>query len=190
MRSSTSGPVPSPTSLYTVGHSTRSLEEFLELLSSFDIRRLADVRRFPASRRHPHFAASNLAPALEAHHILYRHFEALGGRRSVRKHSRHTAWRVAAFRGYADHMDTAEFQNALTELLDWAGEERAAIMCAEALPFRCHRQLLSDAVLVRGHPVLHILGKGRSQPHRLPAFGRTEGNRLIYDAGTLDLLSE
>jgi uncharacterized protein (DUF488 family) len=181
---------PSRPSIYTVGHSTRSLEDFLGILKSLDIRRLADVRRFPASRRHPQFAASALGPALESGGIRYRHFEALGGRRSVRPGSRNTAWRVAGFRGYADHMETDEFQNALDVLMEWAGEARTAGMCAEALPFRCHRQLLSDALLVRGVQVLHILGPGRAEPHRLPVFARTEGNRLVYDSGSLDLLTE
>lgn len=102
----------------------------------------------------------------------------------------HTAWRVAAFRGYADHMETPEFQQALAELLAWAVEENTAVMCAEALPFRCHRQLVADALSVRGFEVLHILGSGRTQPHRLPVFARIEGNQLIYDGGTLDLPTE
>jgi uncharacterized protein (DUF488 family) len=148
------------------------------------------VRRFPASRRHPHFASTYLAPALNAHDISYRHFEALGGRRSVRKDSRHGAWRVAGFRGYADHMETPEFQEGLNALMCWARDEATAIMCAEALPFRCHRQLLADALSVHGFQVLHILGPGRTQPHRLPPFARIEGNQLIYDAGILDLPAE
>jgi uncharacterized protein (DUF488 family) len=108
----------------------------------------------------------------------------------VRKGSRHVAWRVAGFRGYADHMDTPEFQASLMDLVQWAKDDPTTIMCAEALPFRCHRQLIADALSVHGFQVLHIIGPGRAQEHRLPVFARIEGNRLIYDGGSLDLLTE
>jgi uncharacterized protein (DUF488 family) len=159
------------------------LDDFLDLLAAHDIRRLADIRRFPASRRHPHFSREALAAACLARGLEYRHFEALGGRRRAVPGSPHRAWTVDAFRGYADYMDTAEFAEALASLLSWASPEPTVVLCAEALPFKCHRRLLSDAVLVRGWTVEHILARGRTEPHRMTPFARVEGERLAYDGG-------
>src|SRR5437870_2302093 len=142
--------------IYTVGHSTRSLETFLALLAEHQIRLLVDVRRYPASRRYPHFAQEPLAAALEAVGIAYRHDADLGGRRSARKDSANTAWRSAGFRGYADYMETPAFEDALARLRELARARPTAILCAEAVPWRCHRQLIADALVARGEEVGHI----------------------------------
>lgn len=175
------------TRIFTIGHSTRSLETFLALLNENEIRRLADVRRFPGSRRHPHFARDSLSVSLESSRIHYRHFEALGGRRSGSKTSPHTAWRVAGFRAYADYMDSEAFGRALSRLMSWARQLPTALMCAEAVSFRCHRQLLADALLIRGFEVVHIEGEGRTRPHTLTRFARVLGERVVYDGGALPL---
>jgi uncharacterized protein (DUF488 family) len=153
--------------LYTIGHSTRSLEEFLELLDSHRIELLADVRRFPVSKRHPHFNREHLVRTLEPLGIGYEHMEALGGRRPTRKDSPNGAWREAGFRGYADYLATPEFTRAFDRLLDVAASRRTAYMCAEAVPWRCHRRLISDALVARGHEVLHILSAARLDAHQL-----------------------
>ena len=168
--------------VHTLGHSTRELPEFLGLLHVHRIRRLIDVRRYPASRRHPHFAAAALAAALEAEDIDYRHDADLGGRRTGRRDSPHTAWRSASFRAYADHMDTAAFGAALGRLLELAREAPSAILCAEAVPWRCHRQLIADALVVRGVDVRHVLGAGPAERHMLNSAARIlGGGRLVYD---------
>jgi uncharacterized protein (DUF488 family) len=181
-------PVASGT-IYTIGHSTRSGGEFLDLLRSSGVRQLADIRRFPASRRLPHFNLEPLRRVLEAAGILYRHLEALGGRRSPRSDSPHTAWKVDQFRGYADHMETVEFAAALSDLERWSVGAPTAIMCAEALYFRCHRRMTSDALLRDGFEVLHITGPGRLERHQYPPFARLEPEtgRLVYDGGQLEL---
>jgi uncharacterized protein (DUF488 family) len=178
------------TLLFTIGHSTRGLEEFLALLAASGVGRLADVRRFPGSRRHPHFAREALAVALATRGIAYRHFPGLGGRRRARRDSPHLAWEVEGFRGYADHMEGAEFGASLAELEAWAAEEPAAavcVMCAEAHPSQCHRRLLADALVRDGFRVVHILAPGRSAEHALTPFARREGPRIVYDGGTLPL---
>lgn len=169
-------------SIYTIGHSTRALEDFLALLKREGITRIADVRTFPASRRHPHFNKESLAESLEGAGIGYTHLPELGGRRTPRKDSRNTAWRNAGFRGYADYMETAAFENGLGSLLDLAQRGRTAIMCAEAVPWRCHRSMISDALLARGESVLHILDAG-TKPHTLTPFARVAGRKVSY-AGT------
>jgi len=175
--------------IYTIGHSTRTALEFLDLLGSSCVRQLADIRRFPASRRLPHFNSELLRRALEAAGIDYRHFEALGGRRAPRSDSPHTAWKVDQFRGYADHMESAAFAGALSDLERWAVGAPTAIMCAEALHFRCHRRMTADALLRDGFEVLHITGPGRLERHQYPPFARLEPDtgRLIYDGGQLEL---
>jgi uncharacterized protein (DUF488 family) len=150
---------------HTVGHSTRALEEFLALLREARVPLLVDVRRFPGSRRHPQFSRDALARALEAEGMGYQHEGDLGGRRDARPDSPNTAWRNEAFRGYADHMASPEFGAALQRLQ--AAPERTAVMCAEAVPWRCHRQLIADALVARGVEVRHILGPGRREPHAL-----------------------
>jgi uncharacterized protein (DUF488 family) len=175
--------------IFTIGHSTRSFEEFLAILDENGIRRLADIRRFPMSRRLPHFNSGPLAAALKSSGIDYRHFEGLGGRRPARRDSPHVGWRVEAFRGYADYMETPEFAAALADLEEWASELPTAIMCAEALYFKCHRRLTSDALRRDGFEVLHITGLHRVEPHALTPFVRVEegSGRLVYDVGELPL---
>jgi uncharacterized protein (DUF488 family) len=167
--------------VFTIGHSTRLIEPFLELLAEHDIRRLVDVRRYPGSRRHPQFSRDALAASLAAAGVEYVHEPDLGGRRAARPDSPHTAWRVEAFRGYADHMETPEFGAALERLIRCAAGTPTAILCAEAVPWRCHRRLISDALLAQGVEVLHILGPGRADPHELDPNARIlPGGRLLY----------
>jgi len=173
--------------VYTVGHSTRTADEFATLLAAHEIRGIADVRRYPASRRHPHFAREALADALAAGGLHYAWLPALGGRRTARADSPHVAWREAAFRGYADHMETAEFQDGLTMLLELAAARRTAVLCAEAVPWRCHRQLIADALVARGVAVLHVLGPGTPRLHALSRLARLDGERVVYDVGELPL---
>jgi len=143
--------------LYTIGHSTRGAEEFLELLRRHCVERLVDVRAFPGSRRHPHFGREVLARSLSDAGIEYIHAPALGGRRKPRPDAPPTSWRNAGFAGYADYMTTPEFRRALDQLLAWAVERRTVIMCSEAVPWRCHRSMISDAAVARGCDVEHIL---------------------------------
>jgi uncharacterized protein (DUF488 family) len=171
--------------LFTLGHSTRSIEDLRALLAEHRIDLLVDVRRYPASRRHPHFAREALATSLQP--IEYRWVEALGGRRSRRPGSPHTAWRVPGFAGYADHMDTPEFEAAAAELLALAATRAVVILCAEARPEQCHRRLIADLATARGTPVTHILAPGRTALHHLPDFARIDRGRVIYDRGQLPL---
>jgi uncharacterized protein (DUF488 family) len=167
--------------VHTVGHSILPLDDFLTLLRTHRLDGVADVRRFPASRRHPHFAREALARALQEAGLSYRWLPALGGRRAVCPDSPHVGWRSAAFRGYADHMDTAEFAAGLTELLSLARGQAVAVMCAEAVPWRCHRQLVADALLARGVGVRHVLGTTAPEAHHLTPFARLVGERVVYD---------
>lgn len=153
--------------VYTVGHSTREAEELLSLLAAHGIRRVVDVRRFPASRRHPQFGRQALAAALAAEGISYAHEPDLGGRREPVADSPNTAWGVAGFRGYADHMTTEGFRQALARVRVVAARERVAVMCAEALPSRCHRQLIADALVAVGVEVRHIIDHGAPETHVL-----------------------
>jgi uncharacterized protein (DUF488 family) len=164
--------------IYTIGHSTRQLDELIGLLREHGIKRLADIRRFPGSRRYPHFSREALATSLAKAGIEYVHVVELGGRREPLPDSPNTAWRNDQFRGYADHMATAEFQNALNRLL--ASNAPTAIMCAEAVPWRCHRNLVSDELTRRGHEVIHILGPGASQRHLINPVARLVDGHLVY----------
>jgi uncharacterized protein (DUF488 family) len=167
--------------LWTIGHSTRSANEFLALLREHGIRQLIDVRRFPGSRLHPQFNREALAALLEENGIRYRHAPELGGRRHARDDSVNTAWQHAGFRGYADHMASAEFAGGLERLLEDAAAQPSAMMCAEAVPWQCHRNLLADALVARGHDVVHILGPVQSQAHTLnPAARPSPDGTLIY----------
>lgn len=166
----------------TIGHSTRTWEAFLDLLRENRIELLVDVRHFPASARVPWTNRDVLAAHLEDAGLRYEHLVDLGGYRKPRAESVNGAWRQAGFRGYADHMDSEAFRIALGRLLARAGEHRTAIMCAEAVPWRCHRQLLADALLVRGARVVHILAPGKTQDHRLPPFAKVHGDRVTYPA--------
>ena len=165
--------------LFSIGHSTRSLDEFLALLSSHDVRQLADVRTIPKSRRHPQFNSDALARSLLAHGLDYRHFPALGGLRKPRVDSPNTAWRNASFRGYADHMQTPAFAAALDDLIEWA-ERPTAIMCAEAVWWQCHRQLIADALVARGRGVAHIMSREAPAAHTLTAFAHVDAEAVRY----------
>jgi uncharacterized protein (DUF488 family) len=169
--------------LYTVGHSTRTLEDFVDLLAQHGVRAVGDVRRFPGSRKYPHFNVDALARSLPAVGIRYVPLPALGGRRRAAADSPNTGWRNEGFRGYADHMQTAEFAAGLDELVAVAGELPTAIMCAEAVPWRCHRSLIADAMLVRGWDVLDLTGPRAAKPHRLTPFARVDGTRIVYPPG-------
>jgi uncharacterized protein (DUF488 family) len=166
--------------IWTVGHSTRSFDEFADLLAEHRIELLADARRFPVSRRVPWTMKEALARVLAGRGIAYEHFEALGGYRNPRPNDGNRGWRNTTFRGYADHMASPEFIAALNRLVLRAAEERTAIMCAEALPWKCHRTLLSDSLLARGVRVVHILGPGKTQEHRLTPFAKVHGDQVTY----------
>lgn len=167
-------------SIWTVGHSNLDIEEFLARIAPAGIEVIADVRRFPGSRRHPQYGQAALRDALAAHDIDYRWFEALGGRRQPEADSINTAWRNASFRGYADYMASEDFQVAFAALLQLAQQRRTALMCSEVLWWRCHRALLADALRARGIDVRHIGSDGRSTPHPLTSPARIVAGRLTY----------
>ena len=166
--------------IYTIGHSTRTAEAFLELLTAHGIGQLSDVRTIPRSARHPQFSSEALASFLAQHGIVYRHFPGLGGLRKPKPSSTNTAWRNDAFRGYADYMETTAFREALDTLLRFAAQAPTTVMCAEAVWWQCHRRLLADALLVRGVPVRHILGLQEAKPHELSEFARAVGGGVTY----------
>ena len=166
--------------ILTVGHSTHSLDEFVTLLERHEAGCLADVRIMPGSRRLPHFAGESLARALPEAGIEYVHMKDLGGRRKPLASSPNTGWRVAGFRGYADYMQTDAFRTGIDELLSLADGATVAIMCAEAVPWRCHRSLVGDALLVRGVSVNDIFGVSSAKPHTLTKFARVEGTAITY----------
>lgn len=165
--------------IFTIGHSTRPLAEFIDLLRAHGVLRLADVRTVPKSRRHPHFAGEALAASLAQAGIEYRHFPDLGGLRKPRPDSANGAWRVAGFRGYADYMETPAFANGLEKLIAFA-RVRTAVMCAEAVWWRCHRQLIADALVARGIEVGHITSPSAPAPHALTAFAKVDGTEVRY----------
>jgi uncharacterized protein (DUF488 family) len=166
--------------LFTVGHSTRSLEELISLLSGFGIRAVVDLRKIPRSRHNPQFNADTLPSALQARGISYAHLAGLTGLRHQKAGSINSAWRNRGFRGFADHMMTDDFEAALTELCALADREKVAIMCAEAVPWRCHRSLIADALTARGVSVAHITSPGRAEPHRMTPFAKVENRRVTY----------
>jgi uncharacterized protein (DUF488 family) len=164
--------------IFTIGHSTRALDEFLDLLRSNSIERLADIRRFPGSRRHPHFSSEALAASLAGAGIGYVHLPELGGRRKASPDSHNLGWRNEAFRAYADYMAESEFAQGIDRLLDT--DEVTAIMCAEAVPWRCHRNLVSDELVRRGLTVLHITGAGAPSMHAMNPMARVVREHLEY----------
>jgi uncharacterized protein (DUF488 family) len=177
--------------VFTIGHSTRSAEEFIGLLGEFGVELLIDVRRFPMSRRHPQFNRDALSVSLPAAGIGYLHEEVLGGRRSPREDSRNTAWRNAQFRGYADHMDTPAYRGGVERIVERAQTAVQAVMCAEAVPWRCHRNLLADALVARGLEVRHIMQPGKASPHTLNKDAHVLADaRIVYGARVdqMDLL--
>lgn len=167
--------------VWTIGHSARTIDDFLALLEAHAIERVADVRRYAGSRAHPHFNPEPLAAALAARGIEYLPFPELGGRRAARPDSANTVWRNAAFRGYADYMDTPEFAGGLERLLHVASEGRTALMCAEAVWWRCHRSMIADALKAGGVPVLHIM-EGKAVEHPFTSAARIVGGELRYGA--------
>lgn len=168
--------------VFTIGHATRPLEEFIGLLQAHGVTFLADVRTIPRSRHNPQFNRDTLPESLAGAGIVYGHMPALGGLRHTRPGSPNAGWRNASFRGFADYMQTPEFVAGLGELMDLARAERVAIMCAETVPWRCHRSLIADALTVRSVAVEHIIGAGRAQPHHLTPFAHVEGTEITYPA--------
>jgi uncharacterized protein (DUF488 family) len=166
--------------VYTVGHSTRPLTEFIGLLQGFSVELVADVRTVPRSRRNPQFNRETLHRELAAAGLGYVHLPRLGGLRHPKADSPNLGWRNPSFRGFADYLGTPEFEAGLAELMELARERRTSLMCAEALPWRCHRSLIADALTVRGVTVEHLLGPGRAEPHRLTPFARVKAGRLTY----------
>jgi uncharacterized protein (DUF488 family) len=166
--------------IFTVGHSTHPREEFLELLAAHRIEQLMDVRTIPQSRRNPQYNTGALAESLQQVRIHYRHMPGLGGLRHPRKDSINSAWQNDSFRGYADYMQTPPFEASLRELIDAAQLHRTVIMCAEAVPWRCHRSLIADALLARGIEVADILTTKPAKPHALTSFARVDGEKVTY----------
>ncbi len=173
--------------IYTIGHSTRDLEELVELLGQNGVERLADIRRYPGSRRYPHFSRESLAEELPRRGIDYVHMPELGGRRKPRRDSPNSAWRNEQFRAYADYMSTDEFRGAVDALV--ASPKTTAIMCAEAVPWRCHRNLVSDELMRRGIEVVHILGPASTRKHEMNPNARVEEGHLVYPAEQGELMN-
>ncbi len=166
--------------VFTVGHSTRSIDEFIHLLKANDIRRLVDIRTVPRSRHNPQFNREILSKYLRNRRINYRHMKALGGFRHAQIDSINNGWRNASFRGFADYMQTPDFEGALNRLIELAVQMRTAIMCAEAVPWRCHRSLISDALTARGIEVRDILSDKNVRPHTMTPMARIRGETIIY----------
>jgi uncharacterized protein (DUF488 family) len=169
-----------PTVVFTIGHSTRSLEELVEMLRAHDVRRLVDVRTMPRSRHNPQFNRDTLGKALRNRRLNYRHMKALGGLRRARPDSLNTGWRNASFRGYADYMGTNEFNEALDRLMELAEEKPTAIMCAEAVPWRCHRSMIADALITHGYEVRDIMSATSAKPRTLNPMAKVEGTKITY----------
>lgn len=166
--------------ILTIGHSTRPIAEFIRLLAAHDVGTLVDVRTVPRSRHNPQFEQQTLAASLEAAGIAYRHTPALGGLRRPRPDSVNTAWRNATFRGYADHMQTPAFGQALDGLVALGADQTVAVMCAEAVPWRCHRSLIADALAARGLEAREIVSADTTRPHRLTEWARVENGQVTY----------
>ena len=166
--------------LWTIGHSTRSLDEFIELLKNHRVEQLVDVRHYPGSRRLPHFNKAELKTSLEQAGIAYEHIVELGGRRRPRPDTHNTAWRNESFRGYADYMETPSFRDALARLLELAGHAQTAIMCSEAVWWRCHRSMIADILKTKGVRVLHILDHKKVQEHPYTSAARIVDGQLSY----------
>ena len=166
--------------IYTIGHSTRTFEEFLAMLQAFQIELLVDVRTVPKSRHVPQFNSEILERSLSEHKIGHIHLAELGGLRHAKKDSINLGWKNRSFRGYADYMQTTDFESGVERLIDLAKEKTAAIMCAEAVPWRCHRSLIGDALLVRGIKVIDIMDEKTSRPHTLTSFAHVSGQTITY----------
>jgi uncharacterized protein (DUF488 family) len=168
--------------IFTVGHSTRSFDELVAILRAHGIERLIDVRTVPRSRHNPQFNRDALSRALHNRRLGYRHMKALGGLRHARANSVNAGWRNASFRGYADYMQTAAFERALARLIELAEQKPIAIMCAEAVPWRCHRSLIADALTARGYKVRNIMSVTSAKPHKLNPMARVQGQQITYPA--------
>jgi uncharacterized protein (DUF488 family) len=166
--------------IFTIGHSTRPIEAFIDTLKAYNIRTLVDIRTVPRSRHNPQFSQEPLAEAVDSADIVYRYMKDLGGRRHAKKDSPNTGWRNLSFRGYADYMQSASFRVAIDELAALGAESPSVIMCAEALPWRCHRSLVGDALVVRHIPVVDILSVQKSSPHTLTDFAQVTGTQILY----------
>ncbi len=168
--------------IYTVGHSNHTIQEFVKILQAYKLRLLVDVRTIPKSRHNPQFGKERLKKALAHHGIAYLHMDGLGGFRHTNKNSVNMGWRLKSFRGYADYMQTVEFKKNLRRLIALSKRKRLAIMCAEALPWRCHRSLIADALLAYGYPVQEIFTKSSLRPHKLTSFAKIRGKEITYPA--------
>jgi uncharacterized protein (DUF488 family) len=176
-------PSPAPVNpVFTIGHSTRPIEDFIALLRAHNIQLLVDVRTVPRSRHNPQFNRDTLPDSLDLAHIKYLHLPELGGLRHARKDSTNTAWRNLSFRGFADYMETPEFEKGLSILIEESRSRPTAIMCAEAVPWRCHRSLIADALVARGVPVFEISSATRVQPHKITPFAQIEAKQVRYPA--------
>jgi uncharacterized protein (DUF488 family) len=173
--------------IFTVGHSTRSIEAFLDLLQAQGVKRVIDVRTIPRSRHNPQFNRETLPQMLRQAGIGYTHLPELGGLRHARQDSANMGWRNTSFRGYADYMQTPKFEVGLDTLMTAGEREPIVVMCAEAVPWRCHRSLIADALSIRGIPVEHILSATRTQPHTLTPFAQVQGRRITYPIDQLSL---
>ena len=170
--------------IYTIGHSTHSIEGFMDILKAHKIEILVDIRRFPGSKRYPHFNKESLKEALLVRNIEYLHMESLGGRRTPEPDSNNTAWRNSSFRGYADYMETLEFKNGIEKLAGLALLKTTAYMCSEAVWWSCHRSLVSDYLKIRGWKVMHILGKEKSQEHPYTSAAKVSEGQLSISYGS------
>jgi uncharacterized protein (DUF488 family) len=175
---------PTRPTVLTIGHSTRTLDTFIEMLRAHGVKHLADVRTIPRSRHNPQFNRDTLLEALGLAGIAYTHMEQLGGLRHARPDSPNSGWHNSSFRGFADYMQTPEFEAGLEKLIQLAAREQTAIMCAETVPWRCHRSLIADALKVRGAQVEHIMSTSRAQPHLLTAFAKVSGTHITYPQET------
>ena len=176
--------------MLTIGHSNRPIEDFVAMLQAHGVDLLVDVRTVPKSRYNPQFNLENLPAALAAAGIAHRHMPGLGGLRRPRKDSTNTGWRNENFRGYADYMQTPEFAENLDALLALDRAHRVAIMCAESVPWRCHRSLIADALTARGIPVSHIMSAAKANPHKLTSFAKVDGERVTYPSPDMDLFDD
>ena len=166
--------------LFTIGHSTRTIEEFIEILKHYHINEVVDIRTIPKSKHNPQFNGPQLAHSLHNHHIGYRHQKNLGGLRHAQKDSINTAWENASFRGFADYMQTDEFKNGIKTLIELAHTKIVVIMCAEAVPWRCHRSLIGDALLAHGIAVEDIFSLTSLKPHKLTPWAHLRGTTITY----------
>src|SRR5271154_2654547 len=166
--------------IFTIGHSTHTLEELIELLRAHEVRRVIDIRTIPRSRHNPQYNRETLGPALRSRKIGYVHLKDLGGLRRTTADSKNIGWHNASFRGYADYMQTPEFDAALGRAIRLSGVKPSALMCAEAVPWRCHRSLVADALAARKFPVEHIMSVTRANKHKLTSFARVRGKKVTY----------